>query len=177
MKSQILFIGDSITHGTDWASRIDFADVQNIAVPGYSTDDVQAQLNEIKHINSQVVCILLGTNDFGNPELDRTGEEVGQRVVEIVKSILNNSQVAHIIVSSILPRDIRFTDRIRTANGVISSLAHDRMTYLDCWPALSGNDSLLPEFLLEDGFDVHLSDAGYEAWSKLLVPALKRVAL
>ena len=28
MKPLILFVGDSITHGTDWASKIDFAEVK-----------------------------------------------------------------------------------------------------------------------------------------------------
>jgi len=174
MSPLILFVGDSITHGTDWASKIDFAEVKNIAVPGYLTDDVRAQLSEIKRINPKVISMLIGTNDFGNTEVDRTGADVGQRISEIIRSILDSSETIHIVSSSILPRDFRFADRIRTANRIISSVTHDRITYLDCWPALSHNENLRPEFLLTDGFDVHLNSAGYEAWSKVLVPTLKK---
>jgi len=44
----ILFVGDSITHGTNWDEWIDFADTQNISVPGYSTDDVLNQLSDFQ---------------------------------------------------------------------------------------------------------------------------------
>jgi len=174
MSPLILFVGDSITHGMDWASKIDFAEVKNIAVPGYLTDDVRAQLSEIKRINPKVISMLIGTNDFGNTDVDRTGTDVGQRISEIIRSILDSSDTTQIVISSILPRDFRFAGRIRAANRIVSSVTHDRITYLDCWPALSHNENLRPEFLLTDGFDVHLNSAGYEAWSKVLVPTLKK---
>lgn len=174
MTSKILFIGDSITHGTNWPSKIDFAEVENIAVPGYSTDDVLEQLGTVDLSTFQIVSLLIGTNDFGNIELDRTGEDVGSRVCEVIDQIIKGSSGTKILVNSILPRDLRFTERIHTANKIISSHSHDRITYLDCWGALANENYLRPEFLLEDGFDVHLSEDGYEAWAAILLPVLKR---
>jgi lysophospholipase L1-like esterase len=173
MTSKILFIGDSITHGTNWSTKIDFAQVENIAVPGYSTEDVIEQLGTVDLNSYQVVSLLVGTNDFGNIELDRTGEDVGRRVCEVIDQIIKRSSETQIVVNSILPRDLRFTERIEIANRHISSYSHERIIYLDCWGALANENYLRPEFLLEDGFDVHLSESGYEAWAAILLPVLK----
>lgn len=174
MNSKILFIGDSITHGSDWSANIDFAQVENIAVPGYSTDDVLEQLSTVDLNGFQVISLLIGTNDFGNIELDRTGEDVGKRVIGVIDQIIKGSENTRIVVNSILPRDLCFTERIQAANKIISTYSHDRVSHLDCWGALASENYLCPEFLLEDGFDVHLNEAGYDAWASVLVPVLKR---
>jgi len=116
---------------------------------------------------------LIGTNDFGNPDLNRSREEVGRRVIGIINQIQIDNPKAKIIVNSILPRSAVFADRIKVANQIISSGLNDSVTYLDCWPALSEGDQLRDEYLLVDGFDAHLSDAGYAAWRTILVPALR----
>ena len=169
----ILFVGDSITHGTNWDEWIDFADTQNISVPGYSTDDVLNQLSDVSKIKPDIISLLIGTNDFGNPDLNRSREEVGRRVIGIINQIQIDNPKAKIIVNSILPRSAVFGDRIKVANQIISSGLNDSVTYLDCWPALSEGDQLRDEYLLVDGFDAHLSDAGYAAWRTILVPALR----
>lgn len=169
----ILFVGDSITHGTNWGDWIDFADTQNISVPGYSTDDVLNQLSNIAEIKPDVISLLIGTNDFGNPDLNRSGEEVGTRVLGIINQIQIDNPKVQMIVNSILPRSEVFADRIKIANKIISSDINVSVTYLDCWPALSVGDQLRDEYLLVDGFDVHLSDAGYAAWRTILIPALR----
>jgi lysophospholipase L1-like esterase len=173
MTAKILFVGDSITHGTNWSAEIDFAEVENIAVPGYSTDDVLQQLESIDLNSYQVISLLVGTNDFGNIALDRAGDDVGRRVSEVINQILNRSENSRIVVNSILPRDLRFTERIQSANKMISAYSHERVSYLDCWSALANENYLRPEFLLDDGFDVHLSDSGYQAWAAILLPVLK----
>lgn len=170
----ILFVGDSITHGTNWGEWIDFAEVQNISVPGFLTDDVSNQIAEIASIKPRVISLLIGTNDFGNPEINRSGEEVGTRVLDIIKRIQVDNPKAQIIVNSILPRSAVFADRIKIANKIISSGLNDSVTYLDCWPALSVGDQLRDEYLLDDGFDAHLSDAGYAAWRSVLLPILRK---
>ena len=172
-RSRILFVGDSITHGTDWSKRINFAEVNNIAVPGYSTDDVLVQLPEIVEIDPQIISLLIGTNDFGNVLLDRAGEEVGQRVNTIIQEITAALPKVKLVVNSILPRGLEFTIRIDTANRIISKYFSDQVTHLDTWPTLSKDKFLNPKYLLEDGFDVHLNEDGYDAWAGQLIPVLK----
>ena len=170
----ILFVGDSITHGTNWAEWIDFAEVQNISVPGFSTDDVLNQLPDIERINPAIISLLIGTNDIGNPDLNSSGEEVGQKVLDVVFGILSKNQHVKMVVNSILPRSEIFADRIWVANEIISSGVKDVATYVDCWPSLSVGKQLKDEYLLVDGFDAHLSDAGYAAWRSVLFPVLRK---
>lgn len=169
----ILFVGDSITHGTNWSEWIDFSEVSNISIPGYLTDDVFLQLPEIAKLKPKVISLLIGTNDFGNPEVNRSGEEVGERVASIISRIISENNDVELVVNSILPRSFPFTERIKIANGIIAAAAGDRVKYLDCWPYLEDSDQLKDEYLLDDGFDAHLSEAGYAAWRSALLPVLK----
>ena len=171
----ILFVGDSITHGTDWSKQVSFTDTQNIAVPGYLTDDVMNQLQQIAEIKPKVISLCIGTNDMGNESLLRSGEDVGQRVTTIIGELVNQNVNTHVVVNSILPRSEAFTEKIRVANKIISAFTHQRVTYLDCWPTLSLNNYLRPEYLLEDGFDAHLSDEGFQAWGSILIPLLEKL--
>jgi len=171
----ILFVGDSISHGTDWSKWIDFAPIENVAVPGFTTTDVENQIEQIVAINPSVISLLIGTNDFGDPTINRSAEEVAEKIDEIVSTLLDRLPKAQILVSSILPRGAEFSSRITLANGFISKFEYERFTYLDCWPALADGVELKSEFLLADGFDVHLNSAGYEAWASVLVPELRRM--
>jgi len=170
----ILLVGDSITHGTDWSNWIDFSPFENIAVPGFATTDVEKQLKQIAARNPAVVSLLIGTNDFGNPTLKRSAEEVADKIYEIIAVLLDSLPEVRIVLCSILPRGAEFSDQITLANGLISKFEHERFTYLDCWPALANGAALKSDFLLVDGFDVHLNSAGYEAWASVLVPELRR---
>ena len=60
-ETMILFLGDSITHGTHWSRWLDFVPVQNEAVPGFTTDDVANQLQELGDLNPAVISLLIGT--------------------------------------------------------------------------------------------------------------------
>jgi len=171
----ILFVGDSITHGTDWSKRIDFAPIENVAVPGFTTTDVGNQLEQIVARNPSIISLLLGTNDFGDPTVNRSAREVADKIAEIVLTLLDRLPKVRIVACSILPRGAEFSNRITLANGLVSKFEHERFTYLDCWPVLANGAELKSEFLLADGFDVHLNSAGYEAWASVLVPALRRM--
>lgn len=171
----ILFVGDSITHGTDWSNWIDFSPFENVAVPGFTTTDVEDQLERIVAVNPSVITLLIGTNDFGDVTINRSAEEVVTRVDVIVSTLLDRLPKVQILVCSILPRGAEFSSRITLANEFISKFEHERFTYLDCWPALANGAELKSEFLLADGFDVHLNPAGYEAWASVLAPELRRM--
>lgn len=171
----ILFVGDSITHGTDWSKWIKFAPVENVAVPGFTTTDVEDQLERIVAINPTIISLLIGTNDFGDPTVNRSAEEVAEKIDDIVSTLLDRLPEVQILMCSILPRGAEFSSRITLANEFISKLECERFTYLDCWPALANGAKLKSEFLLADGFDVHLNSAGYEAWASVLAPELRRM--
>jgi len=174
-ETMILFLGDSITHGTDWARWIDFVPVQNEAVPGFTTDDVAKQLQELGGLDPDIISLLIGTNDFGDLTVNRSAEDVASRIHALVSTILAQWSDARVLLCSILPRGSAFFERISVTNEIVSKIDHERLTFLDCWPILSDGDKLKSEYLLADGFDVHLNSAGYESWASVLVPALSKL--
>ena len=82
---KIAFAGDSITASGNWAEAIDFADVDNFAVSGDSTDALFEMIPKITQSKPDIVSVLIGTNDFGNTLLNREGLDVGTRVLAIVE--------------------------------------------------------------------------------------------
>ena len=174
-ETMILFLGDSITHGTHWSRWIDFVPVQNEAVPGFTTDDVANQLQELGELNPAVISLLIGTNDFGDVTVNRLAEDVAARIDALVSTILAQWPDARVLLCSILPRGSEFFERISVTNEIVSKISHERLTFLDCWPVLCDGDKLRSEYLLADGFDVHLNSAGYESWASVLVPALSGI--
>ena len=174
-ETMILFLGDSITHGTDWSRWIDFVPVQNEAVPGFTTDDVANQLQELGGLDPDVISLLIGTNDFGDVTVNRSAEDVASRIHALVSTILAQWPDARVLLCSILPRGSTFFERISVTNEIVSKIDHERLTFLDCWSVLSDGDKLKSEYLLADGFDVHLNSAGYESWASVLVPALGKL--
>ena len=171
----ILFLGDSITHGTDWSRWIDFVPVQNEAVPGFTTDDVANQLQELGGLDPDIISLLIGTNDFGDLTVNRSADDVASRIHALVSTILAQWPDARVLLCSILPRGSEFFERISVTNAIVSKIDHERLTFLDCWPVLCDGDMLKSEYLLADGFDVHLNFAGYESWASVLVPALSGI--
>ena len=174
-RPTVLMLGDSITHGTDWTERLPFLEITNRAIPGYNTDDLLDQLDNLDNIDLasfDLISLLIGTNDFGDPRFDRAGDDVGKRICDLSALMVRSCGPAQLIVNSILPRGHHFSDRIHAANTIIQASLPDAVIYLDCWPALSLANSLRPEFLLEDGFDVHISEAGYDAWQSILEPVM-----
>ena len=173
--TKVLMLGDSITHGTELSQFIDFAQVEHFAVPGYSTDDVARQLPGINFSEFDVVSLLIGTNDFGNPEIDRDGIDVGLRVKEIAVSIAASG--VPLVLHHILPRGPQFSARIREANIMIAGveLEHEQIRVVNSWPTLSRDDYLRPKYLLNDGFDVHLNEDGYRVWAVDVVASLQQL--
>jgi lysophospholipase L1-like esterase len=76
-----------------------------------------------------------------------------------------------------MPRGEQWTPAITELNAQLHAAAvRLNVGYLDTWPALARADGsgLDPDYLLDDGFDVHLNAAGYRAWLAVLRPAIMR---
>ena len=177
MKRRIVFAGDSIIHGGPWQYWLPDHYVTNFAFPGHTTSDLANLIDGIVASQPEILIVMIGTNDFGDVTINRSAEEVVARIDVIVSAILDRLPEVQILMSSILPRGGEFSDRITLANELISKFEYERYFHIDCWPALANGTELNSEFLLADGFDVHLNSAGYDAWASVLVPELRSLCL
>jgi len=183
---KIVFAGDSITASGNWADAIDFAEVQNVAVPGGSTDGLLAAIPEIAAANPDLISVLIGTNDFGNPEINRQGADVGSRVLAIVNELKTQSPNAQIILHTILPRGLEASgvdlrSRVIEANEFIKTNLPTGIEFIDLWRLFVAPDglSLADEYVMSDEpvLKLHINEKGYRKWITVLLPTLQRMVI
>ncbi len=181
---KIVFAGDSITASGSWADVIDFAEVKNFAVPGGSTDGLHAAIPEIVASEPNLISVLIGTNDFGNPEINREGADVGARVIAIVNEFKVKLPSAKIILHTILPRGLEASGvdlrpRVIEANNYIKANVPNDIELIDLWPLFVAADglSLADQYVMTDEpiLKLHLNENGYREWITVLLPILQRM--
>ena len=181
---KIVFAGDSITASGKWAEAIDFAEVVNVAVPGGSTDGLVEAIPEIAAAKPDVVSVLIGTNDFGNPLINRTGADVGARVLAIVSDLKAAAPSTKIILHTILPRGLEASGvdlrtRVIEANEFIKVNKPSYVELIDLWPLFVAPDglSLADQYVLTDEpiLKLHINENGYREWITVLLPTLQRM--
>ncbi len=183
---KIVFAGDSITASGNWAEAINFAEVENFAVPGGSTDGLLDAIPEIVGSNPDLISILIGTNDFGNPEINRDGADVGARVIAIVNEFKAQVPNAQLLLHTILPRGVEVTGvdlrpRVIEANNFIKANLPADIELIDLWPLFVAPDglSLADQYVMADEptLKLHLNENGYRKWITVLLPKLQRMVI
>lgn len=181
---KIAFAGDSITASGNWAEAIDFAEVDNFAVSGDSTDALFEMIPKITQSKPDIVSVLIGTNDFGNTLLNREGLDVGTRVLVIVEELKQQLPKAKILLHTILPRGIEdsgvdLRNRVIEANDYIKSNKPSDIEFIDLWADFVAPDglSLADQYVMTDEpiLKLHLNENGYQKWITVLLPTLQRM--
>ncbi|HEX6887540.1 MAG TPA: GDSL-type esterase/lipase family protein [Candidatus Nanopelagicales bacterium] len=169
----VVFLGDSITEGGNW--RRWFPDVWavNAGVGGDTAADVLARLaSAVPDSGPAVPCavlLLVGTNDLS---WERSIAAITADVAAILDGIRQRAPRAHVVVQGVMPREAAATARVRELNAAYRALVDARpgVGYLDLWPALAASDGTLLAHCTED--QLHLTQAGYEAWLTMLRPVV-----
>ncbi|ROQ41247.1 lysophospholipase L1-like esterase [Frondihabitans sp. PhB188] len=170
MGEKLVFLGDSLTEGGDWAARFPNDEVVNLGVGGDTTMDVLARIDDVVAADPDSIVLLIGTNDFASK---RSVEQVVRNIETILVDLRRLLPGVRLLLQSIAPRDVEYSARIQDANRHLRQFAATvRAQYLDLWPALAVGDALDPDFT-EDG--LHLTTAGYDAWVSELEPGLERL--
>ena len=170
-SEKLVFVGDSIVEGGDWAAWFPDDDVVNLGVGGDTVQGLAGRLDEVVAAAPDSIVLLIGTNDFA--ERRRTVEQVVRGIENTMVALRRDLPGTRLLLTSILPRQAEHAARIKDANRHLRKFsATVRAQYLDLWPALADGDELRDDFT-EDG--LHLTDAGYEAWLTELRPGLERL--
>ncbi|MEW6116452.1 MAG: GDSL-type esterase/lipase family protein [Nitrospirota bacterium] len=161
----LVFIGDSLTEYYDWQQRFPEHRVKNLGIAGEPAEGLLNRLNwELSRMqNPDVVFVMTGINNIAMDDYD-----IADTYREIVKRLSEWLKGSVIVVQSILPVLLPWID-----NGVIKGINSDLKkiaeasggVYLDVYQLfVDENGNPDASCLLDDG--VHLSDRGYEVWSK-----------
>ena len=179
--SQLVFIGDSITHnwekdGADvWRDTYAKYHALDLGFGGDHTENVlwRLQHGEIDGIHPKVAVLMFGTNNTGDRQEDPKTTAAGiKRNIEELRRHLPHTKI---LLLAIFPRDEKPDSRLRklndAVNKIIAGFADNRNIYfLDINRAFLDADGTLSRDIMPDL--LHPNAKGYQIWATAMQPEL-----
>jgi len=167
-EQDFVFLGNSITAGTNWAALLDLPVAKNRGISGDITFGVLDRLSEIIEANPRKIFILIGINDISKGIPDSLILRNYKRMI----SRIQKGSKSKIYFNTLLP--VNYTgdkqrernEHITWLNKEIRKLASKRVNIIDLYPHFIDTENRLKENLSSDG--LHLNAVGYQEWAKLL---------
>lgn len=180
-SSDIVFLGNSITDGCEWAELFDNRHIKNRGISADRSGWLLDRLDPIVSGHPKKLFLLIGTNDLA---AGIAPEEVAANVEKLLDRFRTESPWTKIYVQSIFPvngEDLggkpkkhweRGSEIIET-NRLLEALCQDRknVTYVDVYSVLVDDRGLLDRRYTNDG--LHLLAPGYMAWKTAIEKFVK----
>jgi len=175
---ELLFLGDSITHGWENAGKTVFnkyynkRKTLNLGFSGDRTEHVLWRLlnGELAtNLNPKVATIMIGTNNTGHSM--QNAEETFLGIKAIVDLLQDRRPKMKILLLGIFPRATNPKHPQRIRNNEINSLAKTladskNIHYLDISTRLLDEKKNLPKSVMPDA--LHPNEQGYKIWAKAM---------
>lgn len=187
---QIVFVGDSITHGWEnggkqlWDERFAPRGAFNIGFSGDRTEHVLWRLgvesgqinNEIAGLNPKLFVVMIGTNNTGH----RKGapDATAKGIEQIVDRLLEQAPESKVLLLAVFARDEKPDGELRQINDEVNKRiakldAHDRVEFLDINEVFLDDDGTLPKSVMPDL--LHPNEAGYKLWADAIEEPIARL--
>ena len=178
-SSDIVFLGNSITDGCEWAELFNNRHVKNRGISGDRSSWMLDRLDPIVGGQPRKLFLLIGTNDLaaGTP-----AAEVVANVRKIVERFQSESPRTKLYVQSVFPVNDSFkkyaakhgrhdADIVAVNKGLQALCAEKGIVYIDLWTLLADKNGKLRADLTNDG--LHLMGEGYIVWRDAVLPYVK----
>lgn len=172
-KSDFIFLGNSITAGTDWNELLGIKNGRNRGISGDITFGVVERMHEVTEGKPAKVFILIGINDISRNIPDSV---ILNNYKKIVAEIKTRSPRTKIYFQTLMPVNNEFTqfknhynkdEHIGWLNEQIKILGKkEKFTVIDLHPYFLNADKKLDKKYTEEG--LHLNAEGYKLWAKIL---------
>ena len=170
LSSDIVFLGNSITDGCEWAELFGNRHVKNRGISADRSGWLLDRLDPIIEGHPKKLFLLIGTNDLA---AGVTPDEIVANVAKLIDRFQNESRWTKIYVQSILPVNGKDFSKYKNhyahshlivpTNKKLEALCDEKeVTYLDVWGALADHDGKLDKRYTNDG--LHLMGEGYLVW-------------
>ncbi|MGN6618838.1 MAG: GDSL-type esterase/lipase family protein [Ilyomonas sp.] len=176
--TDIIFLGNSITYGTNWNELLQLPEARNRGISGDITFGVLERLDEVIEGQPAKVFILIGINDISRNIPDSIILSNDKKIVERIKA---GSPQTKIYFQTLMPVNGTFNkfknhynkdEHILAVNEGLKKLAQEEnITLIDLYPHFLDNENRLKKEYTFDG--LHPNAAGYEVWKQILLPYVK----
>jgi predicted alpha-1,2-mannosidase len=168
-EGEIIFLGNSITAGAEWAELLQNPKAKNRGIGGDDTDGVLERLKEVTSSQPAKVFVLIGTNDLA---FGKSVDHISENHRKIVNRIKEESPNTRIYMQSVLPVDdaIHYTrpnaSMLEINKRLKQFCAEAGVTYIDIVPVFADENGKLNKKYSNDG--LHLNAEGYLQWIKAI---------
>jgi lysophospholipase L1-like esterase len=177
-KKEVVFLGNSITDGSEWSELLQNSHAVNRGISGDTSEGVLNRLYQVTRAQPAKVFLLIGINDLSK---NVSPDTVYVNIVKIVSLITRESPKTKVYVQSIFPVNSAFTKfsshitrtpQVKDINEKLKNICPKLgATYVDLFSVLKNpNDDMLNPMYTNDG--LHLLGEGYKAWAKAIQPYL-----
>jgi beta-glucosidase len=179
----LIFIGDSITHGWEgagkemWAKYYAKRNAVNLGIGGDRTEHVlwRLQHGNVDGISPEAAVLMIGTNNSNGQ--DYTAEEIGDGITAIVHELRSKLPRAKILILAIFPRGSEPSpqrEKNAAASEMARKLADGKMIhYMDIGEHFLQPDGTLTKDIMPDY--LHLSPLGYQLWAVAIEGKLREM--
>lgn len=188
-EAQLVFLGDSITHGWDgkgkavWEKYWAPLKAANFGIGGDRTEHVLWRLQNGNYdgLKPKLTVLMIGTNNTGHvnrPQKELNGavyqcsaEQTAEGVKQIIDTLKQKCPGMKILILGIFPRGADNNDKMRqqniTTNGLISKFAdNSTVFYTDIGSKFLTSEGVLPKEIMPDL--LHPNEKGYEIWAEAI---------
>ncbi len=172
-KSDIIFLGNSITANTDWSELLNNPKVKNRGISADITYGVLERLGDVTRGNPAKIFLLIGINDISRNIPDELIIRNYQRIVDRIRT---ESPRTKIYIHTLMPVNHTFKkfpnhygkdEHILFVNDAIRKMSDQKnIVVIDLYPTFLDKDNRLINEYTHDG--LHLTAAGYQRWAELL---------
>ncbi len=179
----LIFIGDSITHGWEgagkevWQRFYGGRNAVNLGIGGDQTCHVLWRLDNgnIAGISPKLAVMMIGTNNVGS---GHSAQQTAAGVKAIVDKLRTKLPQTKILLLAIFPRGADNKDALRQSNTktnqMIAKLADGRKVfYLDIGAKFLCPDGKLSKEIMPDR--LHPNARGYEIWAEAIEPDVAKL--
>lgn len=178
-SDDIVFLGNSITDGGEFAELFDMPNIKNRGIRSDVITGVEKRLTQVTSGRPAKIFLLIGINDVSH---GLTVDQLAARYERLVRKIREQTPDTKLYIQSVMPinNDFNRYKNLKGREKVIPALnnrlqtiaAQNGAEYVDLTKALeSAPDKLNPKYT-NDG--LHLNGPGYRAWARAILHLVKQ---
>lgn len=174
-STDIVMLGNSITHYTEWCELLDNPKVRNRGISGDVVQGIQDRLESVTSGHPAKIFLLIGVNDVSH---DLTADSIVTAQLALIDRIMRETPTTKLYVQSVLPINNNFgrykkligkEQVVRDINAKLRPEVEKRgLPWIELYSAMVDDEGNLRKDLTNDG--LHLLPEAYEIWIEILRP-------
>ncbi len=174
-STDIVMLGNSITHYNEWAELLDNPKVRNRGISGDVVQGIQDRLESVVEGHPAKIFLMIGVNDVSH---DLTADSIVEAQLALIDRIMRETPKTKLYVQSVLPINNSFgrykklkgkEQVVRDINIKLRPEVEKRgLQWIELYSAMTDEEGNLRKDLTNDG--LHLLPEAYEIWIEILRP-------